>query len=259
MELDNTHITDFENELICEFFSAMQRQGPGSPEMTKKALGFLGFVDNLSQKKIADIGCGTGGQTMLLAQNCLADITGVDIFPDFINIFNDNAKKQNLQDRVRGIVGSMDDLPLQKDEFDIIWSEGAIYNIGFERGLTEWRNYLKKEGFIAVTEASWFTVDRPAEIEEYWAYHYPAITTIANNVHTMQKCGFVPFATFTLPENCWIDNYFIPQIPVNESIVKKYSGDKTVERFVEANRHEYEMYKKYKEFYGYVFYIGKKI
>ncbi len=62
-----------------------------------------------------------------------------------------------LDDRVKGIVGNMDALPFQEEELDLIWSEGAIYNIGFERGITEWRKFLKPGGYLAVTDASWFT------------------------------------------------------------------------------------------------------
>jgi len=256
MENEKT-ISDFSHELICEYYSNLKRQGPGSPEMTIKALS---FIDGLTQKsKIADLGCGTGGQTMVLAQNISGHITGMDIYPDFINIFNDNAKKLNIHDRVKGITGSMDSLPFQNEEFDLIWSEGAIYNIGFERGLNEWRQFLKKDGYIAVTEATWFTEERPSEIQKYWEHHYPAITTIPNNVSTIQKAGYIPVSTFILPENCWIDNYFIPQNPVYDIFLKKYNGDKTVEEFIEGNRHEEKMYHEYKKYYGYVFYIGKKI
>ena len=100
---------------------------------------------------------------------CIRDrITGIDLFPDFIEIFNENAVKANCADRVKGITGSMDNLPFQNEELDLIWSEGAIYNIGFERGMNEWNKYLKKGGFIAVSEASWFTSERPAEIEDFW-------------------------------------------------------------------------------------------
>ena len=195
---------------------------------------------------------------MVIAQNTGGTISAIDSLPDFIDILNNNAKKHNLQNRVKGIVGSMDNLPFQNEEFDIIWCEGAVYNIGFERGLKEWRKYLKKDGFIAITDASWFTEDRPREIEDYWMNHYPQITTIPANVSILQKSGYIPVSVFALPENCWTDNYFIPQIPVQDDILKKYSGNKTVEEFVQGCRHEAEMYLKYKEYYGYVFYIGKK-
>ena len=76
----------------------------------------------------------------------------------------------------------MDNLPFQNEELDLIWSEGAIYNIGFERGINEWNRFLKKDGFIAVTEASWFTPERPAEIEDFWLANYPEIDTIPTPV-----------------------------------------------------------------------------
>ncbi|HBC37406.1 MAG TPA: SAM-dependent methyltransferase, partial [Porphyromonadaceae bacterium] len=78
-----------------------------------------------------------------------------------------NAAKHNLQDRVKGITGDMASLPFKEEELDLIWSEGSIYNIGFEKGLNEWRKLLKRGGYIAISEASWFTVERPAEIHDF--------------------------------------------------------------------------------------------
>ena len=252
-----TTIHEFDFNLICDFFSNTQRQGPGSPEVTLKALS---FIDNLTDKSvIADIGCGTGGQTMVLAQHAPGEITGFDLFPDFINLFNANAAKLNLQDRVKGIVRSMDDLSYQNEELDLIWSEGAIYNIGFERGLNEWRKLLKTGGYIAISDASWFTEERPAEIHSYWMEHYPEMDTIPNKVAQIQKAGYIPVATFIFPENCWTEHYFAPLIRAQELFLDKYAGNKTAEKFVALQRHDAELYQKYKEFYGYVFYIAKKV
>ena len=86
MSNENKTIHDFELNLICDFFSNMERQGPGSPEATLKALS---FVDGLTDESfIADIGCGTGGQTMVVAGHVPGRITGIDLFPGFIDIFN---------------------------------------------------------------------------------------------------------------------------------------------------------------------------
>ena len=257
MSNENKSIHDFDFNLICEYFASIERQGPGSPEITLKALG---FIDNLTEKsRIADLGCGTGGQTMTLAQNAPGQITGLDLFPYFIDLFNRNARQLNLQDRVKGVVGSMDDLPFQKEELDLIWSEGAIYNIGFERGLNEWKPFLKKGGYIAVSEASWFTDERPAEINDFWIEAYPEIDTIPNKVGQMQKAGYIPVATFVLPENCWTEHFYALQAEAQEKFLKKYAGNKSAEKLIFYQRHETELYYKYKDFYGYVFYIGKKI
>jgi len=105
----------------------------------------LSFIDNLTgNSSIADIGYGTGGQTMVIAQNAPGKITGIDLSPEYIEKLNENSQQFNLQDKVKGIVGSMDSLPFREEEFYLIWSEGAIYTIGFEQGLNEWRKFLKK-------------------------------------------------------------------------------------------------------------------
>jgi SAM-dependent methyltransferase len=257
MSNENNNIHDFDFNLICEYFSLIERQGPGSPEMTLKALS---FIDNLNDESvIADLGCGTGGQTMTLAQHTSANITGLDLFPNFIELLNENAASLNLQHRINGVVGSMEELAFEPDSFDLIWSEGAIYNIGFERGVTEWRNYLKKGGYIAVTEASWFTDERPAEINDFWNAAYPEIDTIAVKVGQLQKAGYVPVATFCLPEYCWTTNFYEPQVAAQELFLKKYPDNPTARELIANERHEAELYKKYKAYYGYVFYIGKKL
>lgn len=253
----NRSIHEFDFNLICDFFSNMERQGPGSPEVTLKALS---FIDNLTgQSRIADLGCGTGGQTMVLAQHVPGQITGLDLFPGFINIFNRNAELLGLQDRVKGIVGSMDSLPFQNEELDLIWSEGAIYNIGFERGLNEWRKYLKTGGYIAVSESSWFTDERPTEINDFWMDAYPEIDTIPNQVAKIHKAGYIPVATFILPATCWTEHYFAPKIKAREIFLNKYAGNKAAEEFMAIQPREEELYRKYKEFYGYTFFIAKKI
>ena len=251
---DNIH--DFDISLICEYFSSMDRQGPGSNEATIKALG---FIDNLGKNSnIIDLGCGTGGQTIVLAQNTPGNITGIDIFPQFIDIFNKNAQNLNLQSRVKGVVGSMDNLEYQINELDLIWSEGSIYNIGFEKGLKYWNQFLKRGGYIAVSEASWFTEERPAEIFDFWNDAYPGIDTIPNKIAQLQKAGYVPVASFILPDICWTDNFFGRAISAQKIFLDKYKGNKSAEDFIAYERRGAKLYDQYKEYYGYVFYIGKK-
>lgn len=257
MSNENKSIHDFDINLICEYFLGLERQGPGSPDATVRALS---FVDNLNgESRIADLGCGTGGQTMVLAQHTPGSITGIDLFPAFIDIFNANARRMNIGGRVKGVVGSMDNLLFKDEELDLIWSEGAIYNIGFEQGLSYWKRFLKPGGFIAVTEVSWFTSERPEEITTFWMNAYPETDTIPNNIARMQNTGYIPVAHFMLPESCWIENFYAPQVAVQEAFLRKHEGNQNAIDFIESERHEARLYSKYKEFYGYVFYIGKKI
>lgn len=256
MNNENKTILGIDVNLICNFFLNTERQGPGSPGATLQALS---FIDPLTdQSRIADLGCGTGGQTMVLAQHTPGNLTGLDFFPPFIDRFNQNARKLHLEERVKGMVGSMDNLPFREEELDLIWSEGAIYNIGFERGLNEWRNYLKTGGYVAVTESSWFTEERPTEIHDFWMEAYPEIDTIPRKVAQIQKAGYIPVATFILPENCWTEHYFAPLVKAREIFLSQHAGNKAVEELMAFQQYEAELYRKYKAFYGYVFYIAKK-
>ena len=254
---ESKSIHEFDLDLICRYYSNLERQGPGSPEVTRKALSFIENLNN--QSLIADIGCGSGGQTMVLARNTTGSIVGVDLFPIFINLFNRNAENLKLQDRVKGIVESMDNLSFIDEELDLIWSEGAIYNIGFQKGLYEWRKFLKSGGYISVSEVSWFTDERPAEIDEFWMDAYPEIDTIPNKVAQMQKAGYIPIANFILPDYCWTDNFYAPQVDVQKDFLKENAGNKPAQEFIENQQHESRLYEKYKSYYGYVFYIGKKL
>ena len=253
--MENNQPTAF--DLLIETHIGLERQGPGSPEITVKALSFIESLDKIS--KTADLACGTGGQTTVLAQKIAGSITGLDICPDFIDVLNENAKKSGIQERVRGIVGSMENLPFQKEELDLIWCEGAIDEIGFEKGLTHWYGFLKKNGHVAVTCPSWLTDERPAEVEKFWTDAGSGLDAIGDNISVMQKAGYSFVAAFALPEKCWTDHYFTPREAAERALLTKYAGNKTIEDFIEDEKYEVELYSKYKRHYGYVFYIGKKM
>jgi SAM-dependent methyltransferase len=257
--MNNEHIPtihDFDFNLICDYFSSMERQGPGTPQMTLRALDFIEGLN--ADSRIADLGCGTGGQTMTLAAATPGHITGLDLFPKFIDIFNEQAWNSGVRGRVQGIVGSMDALPFEPGSLDLIWSEGAIYNIGFEHGLRYWRQFLKPAGCVAVTENTWFTDERPEEIADFWRAAYPEIDTIPAKIAAMQRAGYRFVAAFALPETCWTD-FYAAQVDVQKDFLHKYAGNPAAENYVAAERYEKALWEKYKAFYGYVFYVGRKV
>ena len=117
---------------------------------------------------------------------------------------------------------------------------------------------MKKDGYVAVTCPSWFTDERPAEVEKLWSEAGSRLDAIADNIAAMQRAGYVPAAAFVLPEVCWTEHYFRPRAAAGQALREKYPGDSTVEEFLEMNRYEEALYDRYKALYGYVFYIGKK-
>ena len=262
-DVDNTthdenlsSIHEFDFSLICEYFSSISRQGPGSDESTQRALSMI--HDLGADSVIADLGCGCGSQTIQLALHTQAKVKALDLFPLFLDRLKERCREAGVSDRVEAIEGDMCNLPFEKASLDVIWSEGAIYNIGFKRGITEWREYLKPDGWLAVSEASWLTDSRPSEIEDFWNEAYPEIDTIANKVQQLHDAGYRDIRTFVLPTECWTDNFYQPQKEAQRLFLERYPDNKTAAELVANQRHEAELYSRYSDYYGYVFYVARR-
>ena len=253
---NESSIHDFDFALICEYFSSIKRQGPGSDDATRKALSLMGEMGE--EAVVADLGCGCGSQTIQLALHTMANIKALDLFPLFIEKTMENCRAKGVGDRVEGIVGDMGNLQFAKESFDVIWSEGAIYNIGFEHGVNLWRDYLRCGGWLAVSEASWLSDERPDEIAHFWNDAYPEIDTIYNKVEQMRKAGYCDITTFVLPDECWTTNFYLPQVEAQRLFLERHPDNDTAKGLVENMRHEAEMYSRYHDYYGYVLYIGRK-
>ena len=246
-----------EIELIVDLHKSSERQGPGSEKDTLKALGFMNLPTD-QELKVADIGCGSGGQTISLAKNLNGQITAVDLFPEFLNELNEKSQKLGLTDKIITLEQSMDDLPFKENEFDLIWSEGAIYNIGFENGLIKWKNYLKVGGYLAVSEITWITQSRPKEIEDFWKKEYSEVDIASNKIKQLEKNGYTLIGYFYLSQDSWIENYYKPMEARFETFLKRNNNSELARKVVEDNKAEIDLYQKYKDYYSYGFYIARK-
>ena len=212
-----------EYQLLIDLHKRSKRQGPGGDAETEKAID-LAMLDSSASLRIADIGCGTGSSAMCLAGFLNARITAVDFLQDFLDVLEGRVERMGLSDKVTTLCCSMDNLPFGDEEYDVIWSEGAIYNIGFEKGVRDWKRFLKTGGMMVVSEINWLTTDRPPELQEYWQNEYPEIDTASSKIEIMENNGYSPFAYFVLPEHCWLDNYYRPMQDGFEAFLKR-NGD----------------------------------
>lgn len=247
-----------EIELIIDLHLNNERQGSGNEFTTKKALDLTG-IGNESNLKIADIGCGTGSQTITLANNTNSHITAVDLFSDFLEKLTEKAKALGIHNRIETIAESMDKLSFEKESLDLIWSEGAIYNMGFNEGTCYWNQFLKQGGCIAVSELSWLAEQRPPELESYWKNEYPQIDTVSGNIKTLEKNGYSPIAHFIISPECWIENYYNPLEIGFEAFLKRHNYSDVAKAIINNEKKEVSNYLKYKEYYGYGFYIAQKL
>nr|MBN2277238.1 class I SAM-dependent methyltransferase [candidate division Zixibacteria bacterium] len=209
--------------------------------------------------KIADIGCGTGISTILLAKELDAKITAVDFLQEFLDELQIRAENNGVAEQITTLNCSMDALPFSDEEFDVIWSEGAIYNMGFEAGVAAWRRFLKPGGKLVVSEITWLSASRPSELQSHWDEEYPEIDVASAKIGILERHGYIPEAYFFLPPHCWFENYYRPMQDRLDAFLKRHGQSEQAKAIVEAEHHEIALYEKYGEYYSYGVYIAKKV
>jgi SAM-dependent methyltransferase len=244
-----------EYRLLVDLHKDAVRQGPGGDAETEMALD-LSMADRSTPLKVADIGCGTGASTLLLASHLNAKITAVDFLKEFLEVLETKAKEAGLSDTICTVACPMERLPFEDEEFDVIWSEGAIYNMGFRNGITAWRRYLKPGGLLVVSEITWLTKSRPRELEKHWEREYPEIDVASSKIRVLEECGYSPVGYFVLPEHCWLDNYYRPMQERFDVFLRRNNNSREAQAIVEAETTEIELYEEYKEYYSYGVYIA---
>lgn len=244
--------------LLIDLHKQANRQGPGGDAETDKALS-LAMIDRAKPLRVADIGCGTGASTLLLARLLNAQITAVDFLQDFLEVLERRAKSLGLAEKISPICCSMDSLPFKDEEFDLIFSEGAIYNMGFRRGVLEWNRFLKVGGMLIVSEITWLTSERPLELHAYWSNEYPEVDMASSKISVLEQCGYSPVGYFALPEHCWLENYYLPMQRSFPDFLDRNANSKEAQAIVEAEKREIELYEKYKAHYSYGVYVARKV
>ncbi|MEE4331781.1 MAG: class I SAM-dependent methyltransferase, partial [Wenzhouxiangella sp.] len=196
-----------ELELLFDLHRRNARQGPGSRAATLRAIELAGLSAE-QPLEIADLGCGTGASARVLADVLDARVTAVDFGQPFLDELQRLAAAEGLADRIETVNASIDSLPFDDGRFDVVWSEGAIYNIGFETGVRQWRRLLKPGGVLVASEITWLTASRPGEIDEFWNKAYPEIDLASARLGVLERAGYSPTGYFTLPPACWEEGYY---------------------------------------------------
>ena len=232
------------------------REGPGDNVSTRKALEMMPGVPE--KPKILDVGCGPGLQTRELARVTGGKVMAVDTHQPFLDRLKVSAEQEGLGKQITTINRSMDELDFPDESYDVIWSEGAIYIMGFREGLADWKRMLKPGGCIAVTEATWIKADPPKEIADFWREAYPAMQSIEDNLKVIESLGYRLLGHFTLPESCWLEEYYGPLLKRVAMLREQYAGDAEKQAMLDEELIEVELYRNYSAWYGYEFYVMQK-
>lgn len=236
---------DGEPELLYEVFLDTPRQGPGSVGTTRRALQML--PESLGVDRVLDLGCGTGGSTIILAQDTGAHVTAVDIHPPFLSALQTRAAKLGLAHRITAVAADMANASSLGTGFDVVWAEGSAYLIGFENALRSWRPLIRSGGCLVVSELVWFT-DNPAErARAFFADEYPDMRDEAACIDQARSAGYDLLGSFRLPAADWHAYYGGLELPLRNAISRR--GELEVYTML---RLEGEIYETFGDDYGYL-------
>lgn len=201
---------------------------------TRKAFRMLPRLD---KPRILDIGCGSGIPTLELAKLTQGEVLGIDIDRTALKIFNGKIREAGLAGRVRTIYCSIFDMKFPDESFDIIWTEGAIYPVGFKKGLREWRRFLKPGGFLAVHDEQ---------------------GNIGEKLGQIPDCGYELLGHFLLSKETWWKEYFAPLEKLVADYQKEFTDNLKIPEEIQQARSELDMFRKEPERNSSAFFVMKK-
>ena len=244
-----------EIQALIELHKGLPRQGPGDDLFTQNLLRLLPLLP--PQPRILDLGCGSGAGTLALAKHFASCVTAVDFSRPFLDELECAARDKNLSPFVKTIEADMGALDFPAGSFDLLWSEGAAYNLTFAGALKAWRPLLEVGGLAVISEMSWFSNNAPTEAKTFWQAAYPAMADEATNVKHAQANGFAVVEMERLPAQAWWDNYYNPLLARMETL--RPTATPVMDATLRATAQEIDLFRTYSDAYGYSFYILRAV
>ena len=232
-------------------FAGMDKLSPGDDSLS------LYVLRSLPQHRfdvVVDAGCGAGRQTFVLANELKTLIHAVDAYQPFLDRLSQRAKGNAFAQVVRTHCMDMKDIPSFFPKIDLLWAEGAAYNIGFANALVTWAKAIKPNGFAVVSELCWLRDDKiPKAVSKFFRSGYPEMQSVEQNIQTAEDAGYELFNTYTLPKETWVKDYYDILEPRAKSLLSH--SDVAVRDFAIETLKEIETFQIAEESYGYVFYV----
>jgi serine/threonine-protein kinase HipA len=241
-----------------EFFAVhrdLPREGPGTDDCTLEALRRLPPLP--PAPRVLDLGCGPGAQTLVLARTLGTRIVAVDAHQPFLDQLTHAAAAAGLGHLVETRCADFGALDEPAGSVDLIWSEGAIFCLGFGAGIRAWRPLLRVGGLMALTEMVWLVDDPPAAARDYFATEYPALTTVAANAAAARDAGMEVLDIFTLPAEAWW-TYYDPITRRLAELRPQATTNPALQQMLEYTVAEIEMYRRHGTSYGYEFFLLRR-
>lgn len=242
---------------MAEIFGGLPRLAPGSNAATMRVLDALDGIPE--EARVLDVGAGTGAQSVVLAQALPnARITALDVNEHALGVLMQRAAQANVAGRISTHVGPMHAMDFPIDAFDLIWSEGSAYIMGFANALRKWKPLIRKNGYVVISECTWLTIAPSARAQDFWDAAYPAMQTLQQNLDLIAEAGYDLITTYTVPPAAWEDEYYALLEPRLAALPSTYPAGSREHKALMRIKDEIEIFRTHSDQFGYVFYALRK-
>lgn len=241
--------------IFFELYESLPRQGPGSRGCTARALACC--LDLPPAPAVLDLGCGVGAQTLHLADLTTGTSVAMDSHAPSIERLRATVAERGLTERIRPVVGDMAEPGLAPAGFDLVWSEGALYNIGIDNALRVCRGLLRPGGYLAFTDAVWRRENPPPEVKASFEGDYPTMGRVGDVLAAIERNGFSVIDHFSLPDEAWWEDFYTPMETRIQELRGSYGDDDQALAVLDQLAQEPEMHRKYSEYYAYEFFVAR--
>lgn len=243
-------------QIFFEVFESLPRQGPGNRACAARALAFCRELP--PAPAVLDLGCGVGGQTLHLAELTSGSIVALDSHAPSIERLRATVAARGLAERIRPVVGDMASPGLPSASFDLVWSEGALYNIGIENALRICHGLLRPGGYLAFTDAVWRKENPPPEVKASFELDYPAMARVSDILAVIERAGFALLGHFSLPDEAWWDDFYTPMQQHIEDLRSRYADDGESLAVLDQLAQEPAMHRRHSNYFAYEFFVVRR-
>ena len=113
------------------------------------------WMNNDAPKLVLDVATGTGDLAIAVQKGTGAEVVGLDLSQQMLNVGIDKIKKINLDQKISMQKGDAENLPFEDNKFDAVSVAFGVRNFeNLEKGLAELRRVVKENSSVYILEFS---------------------------------------------------------------------------------------------------------
>jgi hypothetical protein len=129
--------------------------------------------------------------------------------------------------------------------------------MGLSPALRYWKKFLQPDGYLVVSDCTWFTDVPSEECRAFLREECPDMKSVPGTEDIIRSAGYTIIGSFRLPDAAWWDHYYSPLSKKVPGLKERYKDNADAQSIIKGLEKEMEIHRKYSKEYGYTFFVLK--